>query len=178
MANIRTSRKSGFLRGGVRRRETLWLGVAPSVTTLSGPSQALLFTGFPASILDLRPFTVVRVRGQLHVSSDQSGATENYEAALGMAIVSDQALAIGVTAVPTPFTDSASDLWFLYEAMQGRLDQNTTAGILETGHGRSFDSRAMRKVEDGQDLAISVETASTSAGAVIMKSGRMLLKLH
>jgi len=39
------------------------------------------------------------------VRSDQFVATEGYEIAIGMAVVSDQALAIGVTAVPTPFTD-------------------------------------------------------------------------
>jgi len=36
----------------------------------------------------------------------------------------------------------------------------------------------MRKVEEGQDLFGSVESSSISSGFNVIKSGRMLLKLH
>jgi len=179
MANIRTVRRSGrVFRGGRMRRETLWTGITETETAMAAASTAVLFTGFGASTLALRPFTIVRVRGWWHLRSDQLAGTESYMAGIGMAVVSDQALAIGVTAVPTPFTDKASDLWFLHDIMSGQFAVSSAIGILEVGRGKELESRAMRKVEEGQDVALSIETASTSNGAVIAKAGRILIKLH
>ena len=173
------ARKSGFVRRhGVMRRETLWIGIAPTSTTLSAASTAVLFTGFSSVQLGLRPFTIVRTRGVLHLGSDQQVATENYSASLGMSIVSEQALAVGVTAVPTPETDRESDLFHVYESLAGRFAFGSTIAFMETGHFKDWDSKAMRKVEEGSDIAIVVETTSGSSGAIIHKSGRMLVKLH
>ncbi len=178
MANIRTSWKSGFLlRGGVMRRETVWVEIAATNTALGAASTAVLFTGFSATLLALRPFTIVRTRGSWLVSSDQNSATETQMVALGMAVVSDQALAIGVTAVPTPFTDLSSDLFFLHEIATRRLEFITGIGAVWQV-GMPFDSKAMRKVEEGADVALSIETSGVSDGANVSKSGRMLIKLH
>ncbi len=159
-------------------RETLWIAITPTVNTLSVASTALLFTGFSAGVLALRPFTIIRSRGWFHVASDQGGVSENYDCALGFAVVSDQALAIGVTAVPTPNTDRDSDLWMVYEEVGGRWRFDSAAGVTEAGVGTKFDSKGMRKVEEGQDLAITIENSAVSLGAVVYKSGRMLIKLH
>ena len=43
---------------------------------------------------------------------------------------------------------------------------------------RVIDSKAMRKVEDGEDLVVVVETNSVSNGAVAVSSYRQLIKLH
>jgi len=174
------ARKSGFVRRhGVMRRESLWIFIAPTNTVLAAASTAVLFSGFNAAALALRPFTIVRTRGILGSTSDQTAATEFYHWAFGIAVVSDQALAIGVTAVPTPMTDRASDLWFVYEEQMGELLFKDATGIQQNAIAQqSFDSKAMRKVEEGQDIAISVETAATSNGALVKKAGRMLLKLH
>ncbi len=158
-------------------RETLWISIATSFTGLAAGG-ATLFSGFTATQLALRPFTIVRTRGMLQVMSDQFGASETYGASFGICVVSDQAAAIGVTAVPTPVTDRASDLWFVYETILGRLIFASSTGLHEFGHLRSWDSKAMRKVEEGQDVAIVVEAETTSQGVDIHKSGRMLIKLH
>jgi len=179
MANITVNRKSGFIRrGGVMRRETAWVALTPTNTNLAGASISVLFTGYSAAVLALRPFTIVRTRGYLHCRSDQAGATEFFDAVLAMAIVSDQALAIGVTAVPTPDTDRDSDLFFLFEEIAGTIQQITSVGVLENQLGRTFDSKAMRKVEDGQDIAVTIETAAASLGVNFSKGGRQLIKLH
>ncbi len=162
------------------RRESLWLAIQETSTVLT-VATPVLFTGFTAGVLAVRPFTIVRTRGVMHLSSDQIANTESYFAALGMAIVSDQALAIGVTAVPTTVTDPDSDLWFLYEALVGKYVLSSAVGIdASGGQFKEFDSKAMRKVEEGQDVAI-VEEASGAAGfsgCTMIKQGRMLIKLH
>jgi len=178
MANIRTARRSGLvLRGGRNRRETSWIDMATTFTTLASGTP-VLFSGFSASVLALRPFTIVRVRGWLSLSSDQATALENYAASFGLAIVSDQALAIGITAVPTPQAEKDSDLWFLYEELAGRIQAVTSTGISDAAPQKSIDTRAMRKVEDGQDVATVMESLSGFRGCIMSKGGRMLIKLH
>ena len=166
-------------RGRSSRRETLWLRIAETQTTLAGASTAALFTGFTSTLLAARPFTIIRTRGWFSMRSDQISSDETYGVGLGMAVVSDQAAAIGITAVPTPSTDGDSDLFFLYEEMYSRFEFFDATGVNpQNSIGRTFDSKASRKVEEGQDLAITVETGTISLGAVVIKAGRMLIKLH
>ena len=94
---------------------------------------------------------------------------------LGFAVVSDQAAAIGVTAVPTPDTNQDSSLFFVFENLWGRIEAGGTT-VSELGHGATYDSKAMRKVEIGQDIVQTVEAVTTSA--IIQDGFRMLIKLH
>ncbi len=180
MANIRRSRAGGFIRGGRSRRESLWIGVAPASNVLAGASNAVLSHTLNAAALALRPFTVVRSRILWHVKSDQTGALEDYFAGFGVAVISDQAAAIGITAVPTPMTDISSDLWFVYEQAMSQflfisgVGVDPNAGVLTR-----VDSKAMRKVEDGQDIGIVQENSGIFAGgSTNTVSGRFLVKLH
>jgi len=166
---------------GVRRevRETSWLRVGGSATTaIAAADTAVLAGGFLAATLALRPFTVVRTHIFMTVSSDQQAALEDFNVAYGHAVVSDQAFAIGVTAVPTPVADAGSDLWYLHQWLGGRLQFNTAAGFGDYSIHHHIDSKAMRKVEDGQDMAIVLETGSGSNGVRVFTAGRMLIKLH
>ncbi len=166
------------MRSGQRRRETLWLSGGLVVTTFSGASQPILLASLNAAALALRPFTVVRTRGYLFARSDQIAAAEAWDISYGQAVVSDQASAIGITAIPTPVVDSDSDLWFVYEQIAGTLQFSTAAGFREVGRDHRIDSKAMRKVEDGQDLVTVGETSSASLGVVLLDSFRQLIKLH
>jgi len=171
--------RRSFSRSRAVRRESVWFFVTGSTNTITGGSGAVLIGGgFNAAALQLRPFTIVRVRGLLYLASDQAGAPEDQAINLGYSIVSDQAIAIGVTAVPTPTTDKGSDLFFVYQSLMSAGDSAAGAGVL--GQGLQFDSRAMRKVEEGQDIAITVETelAALTDGVVVRHSARILVKLH
>jgi len=173
------ARKSGFVRRhGVMRRETVWLTIPYQATSIGAASTAVLAGTLNAAGLALRPFTIVRVRGFFHVRSDQNAAEETWGMSMGYSVVSDQASAIGVTAVPTPEADRDSDLFFVYESVVGwqGISSGTSAG--ELGIGKEFDSKAMRKVEQGQDVAIAVETPAVVSAGVITESARMLIKLH
>ncbi len=179
MANVNIGRKSGFIvRSGQRKRETAWFDIGATRTTLAGGTP-VLFTGLNAAGLSLRPFTIVRFRGFLHCASDQIAASEGYMAHMAIAIVTDQALAIGVTAVPNPVADRGSDLWFLYETLAGRILFGDATGFTTAGVTKEVDNKAMRKVDIGQDMATVVETeAGTFGGSILTKVGRMLVKLH
>ncbi len=171
--------RRGFVsRGGQLRRETLWISLADSSVTM-GAGTATLLGSLNVAALALRPFTIIRVRGYLYLRSDQEAASESYAVSYGMAVVSDQASAIGVTAVPTPIVDRGSDLWFLYESLAGRLIRASGVGLVEAGIFTKFDSKAMRKVNGDQDLVIVAENSGTSTdGITIVEGARILLKLH
>ena len=180
MANIRVSRKSGFIRrGGVMRRESLWFFIGESVNTLAAANTAVLAGSLSVGALALRPFTVVRTHLNYYVKSDQTAALERYQTAVGMAVVSDQAVAIGVSAVPTPFTDLGSDLWFLHQITTGNFTFVDGTGFHPVGGiEKDVDSRAMRKVEDGQDVILTLENSGQSSGSTVIMAGRQLIKLH
>jgi len=91
-------------------------------------------------------------------------------------VVSDQAVAIGITALPTPVTDNGSDLWYTYEWLLANATDLTDLAV--GGVFKEFDSRAMRKVEDGQDLIEVVESGTSTFGLNITTFQRTLIKLH
>ena len=181
MANIRTGRKSGFiLRSGVMRRESVWFTIPFATVVLGTAGSVILLGSLNAAALALRPFTVVRTRGIWYNQSDQTGALELYATSLGYAVVSDQAIAIGVTAVPTPETDRGSDLWFVYESMAGQFTFISGIGVEAiSGEVHRYDSKAMRKIDVGQDLSITMENSALFAtGTTNVHAARMLVKLH
>ncbi len=104
-------------------------------------------------------------------------SSEDYSGALGLIVVSDQAVAAGVASVPNPATDSGSD-WFVYEPIAGHLVVGTAVGLHLNMESRVTDSRAMRKIGDGQDIVFVVENSLISLGAIYTTFQRLLIKLH
>ena len=174
------ARKSGLVRrhGGMVR-QTLWAAVGPATATMAAASNANRFLVSNAALLALRPFTVIRMHVNWFSESDQTSALESVQVAMGFAVVSDQASAIGVTAVPTPFTDLSSDLWYLHDIAAMTYSFITGTGVqVPGGIMKDIDSKAMRKVQEGEQINGMLETSSLSDGAIVTVAGRMLLKLH
>ena len=128
-------------------------------TTLSAGSKILLGSFVPSNPgIDE---TVRRVIVTTRIQSDQAAANEPQEAAIGLWVANDVGVALGVTALPGPLTDLSDDGWFLW---QGLLSANTLTGDTGTDtmfHVQQFESRAMRKIEEGQRVAILVEVGAS-----------------
>ncbi len=180
MANLRRTHRGGtFLRGGKSVRETMWIGITEASNVIAAANTAIVSSSLSAAALALRPFTVVRTRGVLHLISDQLAATEFQGVVFALAVVSDQARAIGVTAVPTGVVDRGSDLFFVYEELINTIDFGDATGFQSSaGIFKDFDSKAMRKVNDDQDIVVTKETYSIGGGVSFTSAGRMLIKLH
>jgi len=173
------ARKSGFIRRNNRQvRDTFWIGGLFVRSSHGAASTAVIQTSLNTEALALRPFTIVRTRGIIAVESDQAATTEDYTGIYGECVVSEQAVAIGVTAVPTPVTDNASELWHVMQAFYGKFHDATTVGFTVQEWYNEFDSRAMRKVEDGQDLIGVGESSAVSSGFTLTVFSRVLVKLH
>ncbi len=159
-------------------RETLWASVGGTFTVLSAPGSRALINVTGTALLDIRPWTVVRIRGHWFIDSDQAAAAEDQAASLGACVVSDQAVAIGPTAIPTPVADRGSDLFMVYESLMASRGAGTVDS--QTGIGSNYDSRAMRKVEEGAQLVWVIETdvAALTSGVALRHNARVLIKLH
>ncbi len=179
-SEIPLARKSGFVRRhGVMRRETVWIALGATQDVIATPTTAILISLLDATGLALRPFTIVRTRGTLFIHSDQRAATEDYELGYAHVVVEDAAAAIGITAVPTPFTDADSDSFYVYEQVFGGITVTTDVGVVDPiGVVRYFDSKAMRRVNQDQQVLSVAETSGTSEGVGMTTGFRILVKLH
>ena len=121
---------------------------------------------------------MIRTVGSIWIRSDQQAASEDPFGALGAQVVSEKAVATGVTALPDPITQEADDRWFLYKAVHGQITFADATGFANTTERYDFDSRAMRKVEDGEDVAFMIANASAGDGLVFVLKFRMLIKVN
>ncbi len=156
-----------------RKRETLWFGFTPAVNGSAGAGGTIIYS-LNAAALALRPFTIVRTVYELYITSDQTANTEDQVGAFGWCVVSDQAVAIGITAVPTPITDMSSDLWFSHQVCFNSIAVSSAVSVLQVGTKYSVDSRAMRKVEEGSDVIGVQEFSAVGAGFNLMVGGRLI----
>ncbi len=166
-------RSSGFRRSPGRLTEWSSRAFSTDADTLAANTFAL-DSSAGSEILAKRPFTITRTVGTLAVFSDQAGAVEHPFFALAARVVTSKAVATGITALPDPVTEGDDDGWFLYQTTVG---PQTTAidgpGPMQV----QFDSRAQRKVQDGEDIIFMVANPNTVDGLRYYLHYRILLKL-
>ena len=175
------SRRSNFRQSSGPRRQTEWLfrEFVAAPTVLDG--QTFVFdSSMDATELAKLPFTITRTIGLLTVFSDQAVLTQNPHGAFGALVVSEKAATLGPTAFPDPVTEGNSDEWFLYGQWDATIfvDAGGSAGFGGIQQ-IAFDSKAQRKVEEGQQIAFLIaNAASVVDDAQYIWQYRMLIKLH
>ena len=173
------ARSRGFRshRTSGHSRKVSWAeGPAGSTGALTASGNSLFGTAQQFILDDL---TVIRMHGELEVMLTAASAVlEGVSWAFGMAIVSENAAGIGVTAVPAPLTDVAWDGWLVHE--EGVLFARDATPLDDPNlliH-REIDSKAMRK-SHATDVLIAcfeiAEVGTATAGAVLIS--RQLVKL-
>ena len=186
MVANRSFRSRVVRSSGRPRRGTIWIASA-DVTAKIGLAAATSVLDQSVSAATLSSFgaaagTVTRTRGDLWVVSDQTVATEEPFGALGMAVVSDQARAAGIASMPTPITNEDSDLFFVHQFWQaGFVFNQIDATGVQLGNywsHYSFDSKAMRKLNDDQAIVVTMENAEATNGVRYILKFRMLIKLN
>ncbi len=169
-------RRSGVSRGRLApRRSTQWIGSADdtALTTL-GADVILLDQTFPFG----EPATIVRTRGMLYLGPSANAADSTGFGVMGMAVVTDAAAAIGVTAIPAPSSNNDDDVWFVWTPFVANVRFDDATGFqVNTINKFPFDSKAMRKVHDGSTAVVMLENDTTTALQYVLHF-RMLIKLH
>jgi len=162
------------LGGRGRRAPTDWSRAVIGETTVAANTKVLLgsFTLVNNGIGE----TIRRTIVVLQVVSDQAVSTEPQLGAFGMVVATDLAIAAGAASLPGPVTQGDDDSWFVWRPIVQRGFLSTGAAI--QGQVYAFESRAMRRVEDGYGMAIMVENNTTPAvttTGLIISAGISLL---
>jgi len=156
------------------KRHGEWTGSTPqtSLAALAGSSAVLDQTFTPSAPGE----TLVRTRGLFGVRTDQQTASENIMGAVGIGIVSAQAVSVGITAIPHPDTDSSWSGWLWHQYFTASMVFGTAVGLeFQAINTWIIDSKAMRKVGDEERVVVVVENSS-STGMVYYISERLYSK--
>jgi len=172
---VRGTRSRGSSIATRSRRQSSWSG---------GPAGAITRTGTGSSIFPVASqaiangLTIVRTRGELIAYLTSATSTnDGYAAGFGICVVSENAAAVGITAVPTPITDIGWDGWLYHRLFQLKAAAPIAAGAAaDTDFANVFsasvrievDSKAMRKIKATDQLIAVFEgtivgTANLSA---------------
>ncbi len=119
--------------------------------------------------------TITRVRGLLSVGLQVYSADLPVIGAMGMAVVSDEAVAAGAASIPGPWTNSDWGGWFVWMPWIFNFEFTTDIDRLLGSVEWELDSKAQRKVKNNETVVVMAES---QAGAVIVGTPfRMLVKL-
>ncbi len=171
-----------FSRGGRDFRRTPpnrgWAGVVATGGTTLGASSKVIAASFSLDN-DGIDETILRNVGGIGIASDQAAASETQTGALGMCIVTDTALALGITALPDPVTDASDDVWLLYVSWFQELRFSDATGFEpQFSTWYPFDSKAKRVVHSGTSIAVIVANANASFGFKFGLNLRLLTQVR
>ena len=160
------------------KRSTQWAlcSVPTGFSTVAAATKVIAVLIPSTTLLDLVPFTITRTIAELHIQSDQAGATEDQIGAFGGGVVNDVAGALGVTGLPGPANNCGWPGWFIHRFFLQNFLFVSGVGTQDRGSEYMIDSRAQRKVETEQDIVFIVENFSASFGLNFGVSFRMLIK--
>jgi len=163
---------------GSRRSNKSWSGVVDVNNSIAGGSAKILLGSLVPSNVGIDE-TILRTVGLLHVHSDQIAASEPFEGAFGMMVVTDLASAAGAASIPGPLTDIADDGWFVHVPFSGQLAFGSGVGFDgDSGLNERFDFKSKRVVEGkGKVIALMIESSTSSGGFVFSTIIRLLSML-
>ena len=167
-----------------QRRKTSWIGGALTPTTAQSigvATTAIVLSFDTRTVASISaPFTIIRLRGELVIYSDQKAADEDPFGAIGAMIVSGEAFDGGAATVPAPYTESFYDSWFYHQYWAAPNVANAGSNAVASFDFPHYtvDSKAMRKVGDGDVFVCVLENKSAAHAAAYTLNFRMLVKLH
>ena len=168
MVARRTSRTRGF------RPQTDWASLTAPFSANIGFGTKILIGSFVGT----GPVTIRRTFGLVSWRSDQQAVSEEPMGAFGMCVVSEDAFAAGAAAIPGPFSDADSDLWFVHQFMYSSFQfADATGRTNPTGMQYQINSKAMRKLTEEERVVVMTENGHGSQGALSWMSLRVLSSL-
>jgi len=153
---FRSHARSGF-QGGGRRALTDWNRIVTPMAVIL-PAAKLVMANITLSNPGIGE-TIRRTRGRISVNSDQPSSPEEQNCALGFIVVTDLAATVGATSIPGPITEASDDGWYVWE---GFVQRSLEAFGGNLGMTYEFDSKAMRKVEDGFQVVVIAENGGVA----------------
>ena len=172
----------GFVSGRGRssqRRATSWVfgPGGQAATAISASGQQIVGSGL---VLIPEGATLVRTRGFVElVLEAAANIGEGISGAFGIGLVTNEAFAIGATAIPGPLSEMDWDGWLYHQFWSLHASTATIADGVNVGrYGFDVDSKAMRKWDTSMTLVAMVEATEIGVSQVEMFfDSRLLIKL-
>ena len=171
------ARRRQFVTSGARRRTGWDIGPGSSTLQTVTASGSIIVGLGSETVLD--GITIVRIRGLLRLVLLAGGAAEGFIGAFGICIVSSDAFAVGITAIPSPVDDTDWNGWMWHQYFSLTL----SAAFQATGAGPHsvdlpIDSKAMRKTGVNNVITLIGEfTEIGTSSMTISADSRVLAKL-
>ena len=170
-------------RGGFRqsqRRRTEWGNGLGGTGALAIASSTAGFLG--AVLTSVVPgVTLVRTRGELNiVMQSKANAGDGFQGAFGIGKATNAAIAVGISAVPTPITEQEWDGWLFWAAISVHVGDATAGDVnWENATQRiTVDSKVMRKIEQEESFYACIEVVELGTSEIdVFFDSRMLVKL-
>jgi len=163
--------QSNFGRSRSIARTVTWSAGPNGLLTAVGDSSNNLFNATAVSASDNQ--TIVRTRGRLLLYLTAAAGIDQGEIwAFGICVVTENAVGVGITAVPDPIADMAWDGWLVYE--QGVLLARDATPLTDAPGPNSvqyieIDSKAMRKLHES-DSVVGVLANTEIGGSSTMSA--------
>ena len=162
-----------------QRRRTGWEEGPGSTATQSVQSTSSQIIGNGLAVLQ-DGITLVRTRGYVRlVITSGDVALSGFSGAFGICVVTNDAFAIGVTAVPTPLDDVDWDGWLWHTLFVLHLPAAfaATDGVVAV-KDIEIDSKAMRKIGINDTIALVGEFVEVPVSIMSVRADtRILAKL-
>ena len=161
-------RRQGFGRSGTAPKRQIGNAAVSAeidgLTTTIGIAKAVYSFGL---LVTVDALTIVRTRGQFGVRvAAASSGNSIIRGVLGLIVVSSDAFAAGIGSLPGPLSDSGND-WFVWAPFTLLFDDVIANNDSKYVTAVDFDSRGMRKMKFGQEIALILEVESDLAGSAI-----------
>jgi len=149
-----------------------WAGFI-SATRTNVPAASKVFLG-SFSLATAFEETLTRTRGHIYVGADQLTIVEEQYGAFGLIRVTDLAIAAGAGSIPGPVTDADDDGWVVWQG----ISQTSNNTVVANDQRYEINSKAMRVIREGQQLAVMVENAHAADGFDISVAIRALARFR
>jgi len=113
-------------------------------------------------ITSLQAATLLRTRGEILASIDGPVDNDACSVACGITVVTEEQLAVGLTAVPDPAVDLDADwLWhgFIPLKAQAGTGVGASLNVVGVAHRLTIDSKAMRKLRPTNSLVFAAKNS-------------------
>ena len=171
---------SRTVRGSAPKRFTTWGAVQSTEFVVMPASSKIFVASFSAAgLANLARSTLIRVRGLITIRSDQQVAIEEASGAFGVAVVTETARALGVTALPDPVADAAGDYWQTWQAWTAPPLMGAVASGSPSPSQMQYviDSKGQRKLADLDAIVLMASNIHATHGAEIALQLRFLFLL-
>ncbi len=165
-------------RGQLRspRRSTAWgTGVGSTAPTTINGTQTSIIGGSIVPGVD--GLTIIRIRGYIELVMDAiAAAQDGFTGAFGICLVTTDAFAVGITAMPDPVGDAHWDGWFYHRFFSFHAAAGAVSNELRLAW--ELDSKAMRKFPAGMNAVLLLETTEIGTASMeVFADSRTLVKL-